>query len=175
MTMRFTTLPLIAVALLLLGSCAREPVLRDSAPAADDERMHMLAIIRSVGSDVDGSIQVQPLRDAAVEGLMQQAAAATRAADHAAAAVALAQALEISGEVPDLLQELAEVEIARGNWLEAEKLAVRSYSSGPKVGALCARNWQTVAEVRRVLNDGPVRSRALQRKKNCAVPPPVRR
>lgn len=176
--MKMIFIPLLALsAALLLTGCGRTPSQPDAVQAIplDDERAHMLAIIRSSGSDVDGSIQVQPLRDAAVTGLVEQANAASRAGHADAAAKALAEAIEISGDVPDLLQELAEVEVARGNWVQAEALAVRSWSSGPKVGALCMRNWQTVAEVRRQLHDEPERDKALARKKTCAVPPPVRR
>lgn len=177
MKMTFTTLPAVAAAL-LLAACSSAPLRPDMAAQAvplDDDRADMLAIIRSAGSDVDGSIQVQPLRDAAVTGLVEQADAASRAGDFDAAAQALDEALQITGDAPDLLQELAEVEIARGNWLQAEVLAVRSWSSGPRVGALCMRNWQTAAEVRRVLQDTVERDKALARKKACAVAPPVRR
>lgn len=177
MKMTFTALPLLAAAALLAacGSAPSRPHVAGQGVPLDDERAHMLAIIRSAGSDVDGSIQVQPLRDAAVSGLVERADAASRAGNADAAADALGEALELSGDAPDLLQELAEVEIARGNWLEAEALAVRSWYAGPKVGALCMRNWQTAAEVRRVLQDTVERDKALARKKACAVAPPVRR
>ena len=35
----------------------------------------------------------------------------------------------------------------------AEKLAHQSWSLGPKLGPLCARNWQTVVEMRLQADD----------------------
>ncbi len=72
------------------------------------------------------------------------------------------------------MQFLAELEIERGNWLAAEQFAIKSFTLGPKVGNLCARNWQTVVEARKALNDAATVASAKLRLKECRVPPRVR-
>jgi len=64
--------------------------------------------------------------------------------------------------------------VLRGNYKEAEAIAIKSFTLGPKVGSLCARNWQTVVEARLAMNDAPTVAQAKQRLKECRVAPPVR-
>ena len=133
-----------------------------------------VAAIRAAGSGMDSSVQVQPLRDPAIDGFLKQAHDAEAAKDYAKAADAAARALKLAPDAPDILQYQAEIEIARGNWKQAEDLAVKSFTLGPKVGSLCARNWQTVVEARIAFNDAATQAQAKQRLKECRVAPPVR-
>jgi tetratricopeptide (TPR) repeat protein len=123
---------------------------------------------------MDSSVQVQPLRDPAIEGYLKEAHAAETAKNYDAAVAAVDRALKLASDAPDLLQYKAEVEGLRGHWQAAEALAIRSYTLGPKVGSLCARNWQTVVEARIVMNDPATEAQAKQRLKECRVAPPVR-
>jgi pyruvate/2-oxoglutarate dehydrogenase complex dihydrolipoamide acyltransferase (E2) component len=123
---------------------------------------------------MDSAVQVQPLRDPAIEGFLNQAHAAETAKNYDAAAEAAARALALAPDAPDILQYQAEIEIFRGHWKAAEDLAVKSFTLGPKVGSLCARNWQTVVEARIALNDPTTEAQAKQRLKECRVAPPVR-
>ncbi|HVT33759.1 MAG TPA: tetratricopeptide repeat protein [Rhodanobacteraceae bacterium] len=130
--------------------------------------------IRAAGIGMDSSVQVEPLRDPAIEGDLKRAHAAETAKNYDAAIAAVDQALKRAPDAPDLLQYKAEVEGLRNHWKEAEALAIRSYTLGPKVGSLCARNWQTVVEARIVMNDPATEAQAKQRLKECRVAPPVR-
>jgi tetratricopeptide (TPR) repeat protein len=70
-----------------------------------------------------------------------------------AAAAKLQQALQQSHNSPDVLQDRAELAIYMGDYDMAEKLAQQSWSLGSKQGPLCARNWQTIVELRQRADD----------------------
>src|SRR5690606_35593352 len=112
-----------------------------------------VAAIRATGAHDDSVIDVKPLRDPAVDALMAQADRDEQGGNYAAAAAALDQALQISPDAPHLLQDRAEIAIRLKNFARAEKLAHKSWSVGPRLGPLCARNWQTIVETRLQAND----------------------
>jgi len=165
----------IAVAgLFALAACAQPSAPSKAATKAPVQDHDPVGAIRAAGMGMDSSVQVQPLRDPAIEGFLNQAHAAETAKNFDAAAEATARALKLAPDAPDLLQYQAEVEILRGNWKQAEDLAIKSFTLGPKVGSLCARNWQTVVEARIAMNDAATQAQAKQRLKECRVAPPVR-
>ena len=161
--------------LLVLGACTQPSApskVATKAPVLDHDPV---GAIRAAGMSMDSSaVQVQPLRDPAIEGFLNQAHAAETAKNFDAAADATARALKLAPDAPDLLQYQAEVEILRGHWKQAEDLAIKSFTLGPKLGSLCARNWQTVVEARIAMNDAATEAQAKQRLKECRVAPPVR-
>src|SRR5512142_2308509 len=112
------------------------------APVSDHDAV---GAIRAAGMSMgkDSSVQVQPLRDPAIDGYLNQAHAAETAKNFDAAAAATTDALKLAPDAPDILQYQAEVEILRGHWKEAEAIAIKSFTLGPKVGGLCAREWKT--------------------------------
>jgi hypothetical protein len=112
-----------------------------------------VAAIRAAGAHDDSVIDVKPLRDPAVDALMAQAQQDERSGNYAAAATALDSALRITPDAPDLLQDRAEIAIRLKDFVGAEKLAHKSWSLGPRLGPLCARNWQTIVETRLQAND----------------------
>jgi len=168
---------LAAASVLALSACTQPSAPSQAstkpAPAPDHDAV---GAIRAAGMSMgkDSSVQVQPLRDPAIEGYLNQAHAAETAKNFDAAAIATASALKLAPDAPDILQYQAEVEILRGHWKEAEAVAIKSFTLGPKVGSLCARNWQTVVEARLAMNDAPTVAQAKQRLKECRVAPPVR-
>jgi hypothetical protein len=168
------------MALAVAGVFALSSCTQPSAPSKAATRPAVtfdhdpVGAIRAAGMGMDSAVQVQPLRDPAIEGFLNQAHAAETAKDYDAAAAAVARALELAPEAPDILQYQAEVEGLRGHWKEAEVLAIKSYTLGPKVGSLCARNWQTVVEARIAFNDPATQAQAKERIKQCRVAPPVR-
>ena len=170
-------LTLAAASVLSLSACtqpgAPSQASTKPAPVLDHDAV---GAIRAAGMSMgkDSSVQVQPLRDPAIEGYLNQAHAAETAKNFDGAAAATAEALKLAPEAPDILQYQAEVEMLRGHFKEAEAIAIRSFTLGPKVGSLCARNWQTVVEARLAMNDAPTVAQARQRLKECRVAPPVR-
>ncbi|MGB5940595.1 MAG: tetratricopeptide repeat protein [Rhodanobacter sp.] len=107
-----------------------------------------VAAIRAAGEREKSVIDVNPLRDPGVAALQDAARRDEQVGKYADAAAMLDQALKLSPDSPDLLQERAEVAVRLKDFSAAEKLAHRSWSLGPRLGPLCARNWQTVVEAR---------------------------
>jgi tetratricopeptide (TPR) repeat protein len=164
----------------VLGALALAACTQPSAPSqvstkpAPVQDHDPVGAIRAAGMGSDSAVQVQPLRDSAIEGFLNQAHAAETAKNYDAAAEATARALKLAPDAPDILQYQAEIEVLRGHWQEAEALAIKSFTLGPKLGGLCARNWQTVVEARIALKDAATVAQAKQRIKECRVAPPVR-
>lgn len=149
---RFAIAGSAALPLLLLAACSQSggplPPVRPTASNAQ-----MVAAIRAAGDHEDSVINVHPLRDPGVSALLDGAQNDEHAGQYQAAAAKLDQALRLSPNAPDLLQERAEVDVYLGDYASAEKLANQSWSLGPKLGPLCARNWQTIVEIRQRAND----------------------
>lgn len=139
---------LFLLAATVLGGCslfesAPTPVKSTVAPDHD-----MIGAIRAAGDRDKSVIDVTPLRDPGVTLLQDQATKDAQAGRYADAAAKLDQALKRSPDSPDLLQDRAEIAIRLKDYVTAERLAHQSWSLGPKLGPLCARNWQTIVEMR---------------------------
>ncbi|HKE47435.1 MAG TPA: tetratricopeptide repeat protein [Rhodanobacteraceae bacterium] len=175
MNTRFPIVALAVAGALTLSSCTQPSAPSKAATKPAVVLDHdPVGAIRAAGMGMDSSVQVQPLRDPAIEGFLNQAHAAETAKNYDGAAEAAARALKLAPDAPDILQYQAEIEVLRGNFKDAEALAIKSYTLGPKVGSLCARNWQTVVEARIAFNDAATQAQAKQRIKECRVAPPVR-
>ncbi len=166
----------LVIATLALAGCA-QPDSR-AAPSAPPLiapfPAEALKAIRAAGAGLDSAVQVEPLRDPAIRGFLRAAHAAEAAGDVSGALAQANQALRLAPDAPDILQYQAELEVARSDWVEAERLAIRSFTLGPKVGSLCARNWQTVIEARTAMNDAATVAHARQRLGECRVAPRLR-
>lgn len=161
---------------LVLAACAHTG--ETDAPAAArlpaPQPAAAVANIRAAGDRLDSAVQVQPLRDAAIDGALARARSAEKAARYDEAATQADKALELEPAAPDILQYRAELDVLRGRWADAERLALDSFEHGPRVGSLCARNWQTVIEARTAMNDARTVEQAGNRLKQCRVAPRVR-
>jgi tetratricopeptide (TPR) repeat protein len=118
------------------------------APRASKPSYDVVAAIRAAGQRDKSAIEVAPLRDPGVQGLEHAAQADERAGKYTDADAKLVQALKMAPEAPELIQDRAEIAIRMQDYPLAEKLAKQSFEMGPKSGSLCARNWQTVVEMR---------------------------
>ena len=145
---RFSVLPLLLV-FAMLGACslfAPEPPAPVKPTVMPDR--DMIGAIRAAGDREKSVISVNPLRDPGVTLLQDNAQNDEQAGHYADAATKLDQAIKLSPNSPDLLQDRAEIAIRLKDYATAEKLAHQSWSIGPKLGPLCARNWQTIVEMR---------------------------
>lgn len=140
-----------AASLLALAACGSAPAPQAPAPAKVDRDYIME--IRAAGYSSTSAVEVQPLRDPAVDGFLKQAADLETQHKYADATAAVDRALKLAPDAPEILQLKAELLMPQGKFADAEALARKSYEVGPKLGALCARNWQTVVETRRIAND----------------------
>ena len=141
-------------------------------PATD--RIAAVKAIRAANAGEDSALQVNPLRDPAVEGFVANAKQAEQQQQLDAAYAAISKARGLAPEAPDLLQDQAEIEFLRGNIIEAEKLAYESFKNGPQVGSLCVKNWQTIIEARKSFNDTDYLTHAESRREQCKIKRPVR-
>jgi hypothetical protein len=141
-------------------------------PATD--RVAAVGAIRAANAGEDSALQVNPLRDPAVEGFVATAKQAAQQQQLEDAYVAIKKARGLAPDAPDLLQDQAEIEFLRGNIIESEKLAYESFKKGPQVGTLCVKNWQTIIEARKSFNDIDYLKYAESRREQCKAKRPVR-
>ena len=144
---RFTFLPMLLAASLLAG-CGMFATTPKTAEHSSVPGYDLVAAIRAAGDREKSIIDVSPLRDPSVTSLQDAAQHDEQIGRYVDAASKLDQAIRLSPDSPDLLQERAEVAVRLRDFAAAEKLAHQSWSLGPKLGPLCARNWQTVVEMR---------------------------
>jgi Tfp pilus assembly protein PilF len=167
-------------AALALGACsqpappAKGAAKPDTPAQVDAAALATVANIRAAGAQFESSVEVAPLRDPAVEGLLKQAHEFEAQHQVDAALAAVAKALTIAPNAPDILQYEAELRIEAHDLQQAGALAQKSWELGPKVGALCARNMQTVVHVRESLGDTAGVAQARQNLSGCKVPAPAR-
>jgi len=135
---------------ILLAGCGTTPV---APPAPAAPAYDQVAAIRAAGEREQSVIDVNPLRDPGVSALQDAAKRDEQAGRYPDAAAKLDQALKLGPDSPDLLQERAEIAIRLNDFAGAERLARQSWELGPKFGPLCARNWQTIVEMRLQAHD----------------------
>jgi tetratricopeptide (TPR) repeat protein len=159
----------LGAAIIALAACGST-----TPPKAAPQTREMLVEIRAAGRAMQSAVEVQPLRDPAVDGFVKQAEALEAQGKPAEATQQIDRALKLVPDAPEILQYRAELAIAQGRYAEAEGLARKSYDLGPKLGSLCARNWQTVIELRYFAQDQPGADSAHAQLATCAVKAPVR-
>lgn len=168
---RSAAFAIVIAAGLLLAACSQPGA---PAPQASRPSYDMVAAIRAAGQQDKSAIEVAPLRDPAVQYLIDAAHADEAARDYKGAADKLDQALKLSPQAPDLLQDRAELAVRLDDYAGAERLARQSFAAGPKLGSLCARNWQTVIEMRKLAGDEASVASARHALAQCQVDGPVR-
>lgn len=160
----------IATALLLVA-CSRPEDTTVSVPLESPEQM--LGIIRADAGPAD-EVAFQALADDAVLDLREQARQAEARGDYAGARAALDAALAVQDDNPDALQQRAELAVRESDWAEAERLAMKSFASGAKLGQLCRRNWLTVHYARKARGQAMPGQQLARNLGDCTVLPPVR-
>ncbi|MEO7065306.1 MAG: tetratricopeptide repeat protein [Rhodanobacter sp.] len=153
------------LALALLTACGTVPA--STAPANGVPSYDMVAAIHAAGDRETSVISVNPLRDPGIVALQDAANRDAKAGHYAEAATELDQAIKLSPESPDLLQDRAEMAVRLKDFAGAERFAHQSWSIGPKLGPLCARNWQTIAEMRLQAHDSSGSAAALKWVQQC--------
>lgn len=142
---------LLPMTVALMAGCATTPTA--PAPAVASPLHDQVAAIRAAGEREQSIIDVTPLREPGVTALQDAAKRDEQTGHYADAASKLDQAIKLNPQAPDLLQDRAEVAIRLKNYGMAERLAHASWSLGPRLGPLCARNWQTIVEMRLQAHD----------------------
>lgn len=150
----------LAMVLLLLNACA------GGAPAPVEER-EIEQRVRAPARQDSAGVQVRPLQNPAVVELIDNAQRADHAGDFDQAAVYLERALRIQPRDPELMQQMAEIQLQKKDYDQALSFAIRSYDIGPRVGEICARNWRTISVAREYLKDMQGAREAEERAGQC--------
>lgn len=161
------------LSLSVLAACATQPP-PDLAVLTTETPEQMVVAIRAAAGDGQDELAVQPLRDAQVEDLRQDAQRLEAQKQYTDATRALDQALAIVTDDPALLQERAEIAVLQRDFPGAGKLAERAYGLGSKVGPLCRRHWATIERVRQVHGDAPGAANAKEQVAACKLAAPNR-
>jgi hypothetical protein len=159
---------------LLLGACSHSVTPPVETQRPDRDPGAAVNAIRAAGAKADSSVEVKPLRDPAVDGLIRQARDLEAQGQAPQALDVVRRAQKIANASPELIQYEAELLIEMRNWTQAETAARRSWELGPRVGALCARNQQTLVEARTAAGDAAGIELARQQLAACNVPAPAR-
>jgi len=157
---------LMVAAVFGLAACAWQPTL-DDPDVAEQVRA-------PAGGEESRGLQVYPLRNPAVRELERAAEAAQAEGRLDRAESLLERAIRIESRDPELLQRMAELQLARGDWEQAEHHAMRSWELGPQVGDLCRRNWQAMAIARERSGQVIAAGQARERLGICRLEPPER-
>ena len=123
--------------------------------------------VRQPAQQQSSGVQVYPLQNPAVKSLLAEAREAEAAGDYDRAAVALERALRIQPRDPELLQQMAEIQLQKNDYEQALSFAIRSYDSGSRVGEICSRNWHTISVARDKTGDRNGATEAKQRAGQC--------
>ncbi|MDR0183427.1 tetratricopeptide repeat protein [Lysobacter arvi] len=134
-----------ALALTALAACTTTP---PAPPAPSIDAVAAVRAIRAAGGAASTELDVQPIRDPQVDDLRQDAERLERTGQYAQAIAALDQALQLNPDDPALLQERAEAALLVKDLAGAERFATLGIARGSKVGPLCRRHWETIAQVR---------------------------
>ncbi len=146
--------------LMMLSACAGiNPV-----PVEDRE---VETRVRTPASQESEGVQVFPLQNPAVQKLLADAGSAETAGNYTQAAVLLERALRIQPRDPEVLQQMAEIQLQKQDFQQALNFAVRSYEIGPRVGEICDRNWRTISVAREHLGDANGSAQAEQKALVC--------
>ena len=153
------SLPVTLLAM-MLSACA------GFSPARVEDR-EVESRVRVPASQESEGVQVFPLQNPAVKELLADAGNAETMGDYNQAAVLLERALRIQPRDPEILQQMAEVQLQKQDYEQALNFAVRSYDIGPRVGEICNRNWRTISVAREHLGDRNGSVEAEQRASTC--------
>lgn len=158
-----------AIALSLAACSAWTPPV--SGPG-DEEVLEERVRAPSAGSGEE--LQVFGVRNAAVVALGREAAQVEQAGDLERAGMLLERALRIDGRDPAVLQQMAELQLARGRLDQAASYAQKSFELGPQVGEICQRSLRTLIVVHERAAAWEEARRARERLAGCRVAPPER-
>lgn len=157
---------------MLLAACSHPPL-----PPPASNRVSPTAMVEAIRAARIGDksvVQIAPLRDPAVDGFVDGARVDENVGKYREALDKIDAALKLSPDAPDILQFRAEIEILLRDYPAADADAQRSFALGPKVGGLCASNWQTVLEIAESKNDQAGVADARIKRDACHKAGPVR-
>ncbi|HKL52122.1 MAG TPA: tetratricopeptide repeat protein [Wenzhouxiangellaceae bacterium] len=155
---------------LMLAACAAP---RPPMPAPGEDRV-VEERVRAPSAGSGEELQVFGVRNPAVTALGREAAQVEKAGELERAEMLLERALRIDGRDPAILQQMAELQLARGRLDQAANYAQRSFELGPQVGEICQRSLRTLIVVHERAAAWEEARKARDRLADCRVAPPER-
>jgi len=159
----------VAVVLVLAGCAAPSP----PVPAPGEDRV-VEERVRAPSGGSGEDLQVFGVRNPAVVTLGRSAMEAENDGNLERAEMLLERALRIDGRDPAILQQMAEVQLARGRLDQAGSFARRSFELGPQVGEICQRSLRTMIVVHERSGAWDQAQKARGQLDACRVAPPER-
>ncbi|GMU43038.1 MAG: tetratricopeptide repeat protein [Xanthomonadales bacterium] len=150
----------------LLAGCASTPPPPPEPPPPPRDRV---AELRQAAASTRSAVEIAPLQNPAVDHLLAEAARLEAEGAYRQAHARIEAALAIEPENPRLWQLKAESLLRVEQFLDAEKLAMKSYDLGSRIGEWCMRNWLLIAESRDALGDPNTSTAARERAQRCPV------
>jgi len=130
--------------------------------------------VRAPSAGSGEELQVFGVRNPAVVALGRDAMEAEQAGDLERAEMLLERALRLDGRDPAILQQMAELHLARGRLDQAGSFARRSFELGPQVGEICQRSLRTLIVVHERSGEWEQAREARDGLSDCRVAPPER-
>ena len=159
-------------AMLILAGCAGTPP--EPPPLPPVPKIDRVAIVRGGAEASTESVELIPLQNPAVEYLRAESTRLEAQRKFPAAAQKIDQALGIEPNNPQLMQLKAEALLRAEKFLDAEKMAMKSYEVGQHIGRWCTRNWLVIAESRAAQGDTTTAASARKRAAGCPVGPLIK-
>ena len=162
------TRPIWTAALLaaLAGCASTPPPPPEPPPPPPRDRV---AELRTAATTTRSAVEIAPLQNPAVDLLLADAVQLEQGGEHAKAVAKIEEALTIEPQNPRPWQLKAEALLRSEKFLDAEKLAMKSYDLGSRIGEWCMRNWLLIAESRDALGDTTTATAARERAQRCPV------
>lgn len=158
------------VLLLALAACGAP---RPTGPGPSGGRV-VDERVRAPSAGAGEELQVFGVRNPAVAALGRNAETAEQQGDLDRSEILLERALRIDGRDPAILQQMAELQLARGRLDQAISYAQRSFELGPQVGEICQRSLRTLIVVHERAAAWEEARKARDRLAACRVAPPER-
>ncbi|MGB0514256.1 MAG: tetratricopeptide repeat protein [Wenzhouxiangellaceae bacterium] len=168
-TIRFSLLAVLPV--VVLGGCAAP---RPPLPGGPTDDRTVEERVRAPSAGADDQLQVYAVRNPAVAALDRQARQAERDGDPGRAEQLLERALRIDPRDPEILQLMAEIQLAQGRLEQAGGFAAQAWEHGPRVGEICERSLRTLMVVHERAGEYDKAWRAFEGLPKCRVAPPER-
>lgn len=156
---------LMACALCLLAACSWQP--REDEPSIDER------VRAPSAGQADASAGRPTVRNPALTELERESDQARSEGDLARAETLLERALRMDSRDPQLLENMAEVQLALGHWEQAETFAERARAARSDSADQCRRSWRMVALAREGAGNMKGAVRAWNEAEACLKTPGV--
>lgn len=164
--MKFLIKPLFILALFTLSACQFLPKRQDK-PA--DVRDAILDAKINPEDQQESVLETLPLMNNAVLTLYNNASEHYKDNHFDQAIASLERAYEIQPNIGKVSQLLAEIQLHKGDFVQAHYWATIATNNGPAKGSSCEKSWRILAVTSEKLGHVSQQTKALESQHNCLV------